>query len=667
MKARAAAPAALEVEGLSVTFPTPVGPARAVDGIDLDLRSGEVLGLVGESGSGKSMTLRALVRLVRPPGRIAGRALWQGRDLLALSEPELREVRGKEIAMIFQEPMTALNPVLTVRAQIDENLKAHTALPRAERRQRAGRLLELVGIPSAAERLDAYPHQFSGGMRQRVMIAIALASEPRLLLADEPTTALDVTIQDQILKLLLALRDRLGMSVILVTHDLGVVAQTCDRVAVMYAGRIMEVAPVGELFGNPRHAYTAGLLDSIPGTGTSRQPLRSIEGTPPMPQNLPRGCAFAPRCGFATAACITARPPLVPVGEGHFSACVHQDRLARSRSERMSETLLEVAGLAKRFPIRRPLLQILQRAPERAVQALNGIDLAVRRGETLGIVGESGCGKSTLARCLVRLIEPDAGSISYAGQDVRRLAGPQRRAFNRRVQLVFQDPYSSLNPRMTVRQTLAEALAVHRLRAPPEIPGRIAELLDLVRLSRDALERYPHEFSGGQRQRIGIARALSVEPECLIADELVSALDVSVQAQVINLLLELQERLHLTVLFVAHDLRLVRHISHRVAVMYLGRIVEIGADRAAVQRTLPPLHAGAARRRTGARPDPPPGARRGAGRTAEPDRDPAGLPVPPALPVRLHALPRRPPRAQAPRRRPARGLSPRQRAADRAR
>jgi peptide/nickel transport system ATP-binding protein len=331
----AAAPAArpgiaLEIRGLTTTFSMPEGLLRAVDGIDLEVRSGEVLGLVGESGSGKSVTLRSLVRLVRPPGRIAGQALWQGRDLIALPEAELRDVRGREIAMIFQEPMTALNPVLTVRQQIDENLAAHTALGRGERRQRAIELLALVGIPSAAARLDDYPHQFSGGMRQRVMIAIALASQPRLLLADEPTTALDVTIQDQILKLLLQLREELGMSVILVTHDLGVVAQSCDRVAVMYAGRIMEVGPVVEVFRNPRHAYTLGLLGSIPGGGRARQPLRSIEGTPPALMGLPRGCAFAPRCAFATDACREGRPALVAVGADHFSACLHHDRVARS-------------------------------------------------------------------------------------------------------------------------------------------------------------------------------------------------------------------------------------------------------------------------------------------------------------------------------------------------
>jgi peptide/nickel transport system ATP-binding protein/oligopeptide transport system ATP-binding protein len=319
---------ALAIQGLATSFATAEGLARAVDGIDLEVRAGEVLGLVGESGSGKSVTLRSLVRLVRPPGRIEGRALWQGRDLIAMSQAELLDVRGKEIAMIFQEPMTALNPVLTVHQQIDENLKAHTGLGRAERTRRAIELLELVGIPSAAERLDAYPHQFSGGMRQRVMIAIALASEPQLLLADEPTTALDVTIQDQILKLLLDLRDRLGMSVILVTHDLGVVAQTCDRVAVMYAGRILEVGPVVEVFRQPRHAYTLGLLGSIPSGGAIRQPLRSIEGAPPSLVDLPPGCAFAPRCGFATDACRAHRPNLVRVGPDHISTCIHHDQVA---------------------------------------------------------------------------------------------------------------------------------------------------------------------------------------------------------------------------------------------------------------------------------------------------------------------------------------------------
>jgi oligopeptide/dipeptide ABC transporter ATP-binding protein len=330
----AAAPAerpglALEIRGLTVSFALPEGLLRAVDEIDLEVRSGEVLGLVGESGSGKSVTLRSLVRLVRPPGQVAGRALWQGRDLIALPEAELLNVRGKEIAMIFQEPMSALNPVLTVHQQIDENLVAHTALGRAARRQRAIQLLDLVGIPAAAARLDDYPHQFSGGMRQRVMIAIALASEPRLLLADEPTTALDVTIQDQILKLLLQLRAELGMSVLLVTHDLGVVAQSCDRVAVMYAGRIMEVGPVVEVFRNPRHAYTLGLLGSIPSGGRARQPLRSIEGAPPALSELPPGCAFAPRCAFATEACRQRRPALVAVGPDHISACLHHDRVAR--------------------------------------------------------------------------------------------------------------------------------------------------------------------------------------------------------------------------------------------------------------------------------------------------------------------------------------------------
>jgi peptide/nickel transport system ATP-binding protein len=326
--AREPAEVALEIRGLTTSFATAGGLVRAVDAIDLELRAGEVLGLVGESGSGKSVTLRSLVRLVRAPGRIEGQALWLGRDLIALPEAALLDVRGKEIAMIFQEPMSALNPVLTVRQQIDENLKAHTGLGRAERARRAIALLDLVGIAAAAERLDDYPHQFSGGMRQRVMIAIALASEPRLLLADEPTTALDVTIQDQILKLLLALRDRLGMSVILVTHDLGVVAQTCDRVAVMYAGRIMEVGPVVELFRNPRHAYTLGLLSSIPSGGATRQPLRSIEGAPPSLIDLPPGCAFAPRCTFATDACRQGRPALVTVGPDHQSACLHHDRVA---------------------------------------------------------------------------------------------------------------------------------------------------------------------------------------------------------------------------------------------------------------------------------------------------------------------------------------------------
>jgi oligopeptide/dipeptide ABC transporter ATP-binding protein len=320
---------ALSIRGLAVRFDTPHGRVDAVDSIDLDLQPGEVLGLVGESGSGKSMTLRSILRLVPSSARVAGCVFWHGRDLIGMPEPQLRAIRGREIAMIFQEPMTALNPVLTVRRQIDENLRAHTRLGTRERARRAVELLDLVGIPAAASRLDNYPHQFSGGMRQRVMIAIALASEPKLLLADEPTTALDVTIQDQILKLILELRDRLGMSVILVTHDLGVIAQTCDRMAVMYAGRIVETGSVASVFAEPRHAYTLGLLGSVPRGGGERKPLRSIEGAPPALADVPKGCAFHPRCSFATAICIDARPDLTVVGAGRAVACFHQDEVAR--------------------------------------------------------------------------------------------------------------------------------------------------------------------------------------------------------------------------------------------------------------------------------------------------------------------------------------------------
>jgi peptide/nickel transport system ATP-binding protein len=320
---------ALSIRGLGVRFDTPHGRVDAVDGIDLDLQPGEVLGLVGESGSGKSMTLRSILRLVPSSARIGGSVLWQGRDLMSMPEPQLRAVRGREIAMIFQEPMTALNPVLPVRLQIDENLKAHTRLGTRERTRRAVELLDLVGIPAAASRLDNYPHQFSGGMRQRVMIAIALASEPKLLLADEPTTALDVTIQDQILKLILDLRERLGMGVILVTHDLGVIAQTCDRMAVMYAGRIVETGSVADVLAEPRHAYTLGLLGSVPQGGGERKPLRSIEGAPPALGDVPKGCAFHPRCSFATAICIETRPDLTALGAGRAVACFHQDEVAR--------------------------------------------------------------------------------------------------------------------------------------------------------------------------------------------------------------------------------------------------------------------------------------------------------------------------------------------------
>ena len=587
----------LSVRGLQTRFPTPRGEVAIVDGVDLDVREGEMLGLVGESGSGKSMTLRSILRLIRPPGRVSGEVLWRGTDLLALSDAKMRAVRGREIGMIFQEPTTALNPVATVGRQILENLEAHSDLGRVARRRRAVELLDLVGIPAAARRLDDYPHQFSGGMRQRAMIAIALASSPSLLLADEPTTALDVTIQDQILKLLLRLRETLGMAVVLVTHDLGVVAQSCERVAVMYAGRVAEIGTVAEVFARPGHAYTLGLLQSVPDAQQARQPLRPIGGAPPQPGTAGEACPFIPRCAFATAACAAARPPLLELSPGHGSACIHWPQVGQGRFERaapaVSEPVAELAAgnpllivdqLSKTFPLRRSLGDALRGAARPRVHALSQVDLAVRRGETLGIVGESGCGKSTLARCLVRLQPVDSGSIDFDGFDVTRLRGGDLRRYNRRAQMVFQDPYGSLNPRMTVRAILAEALGVHRMRPRRQIDGRINELMDLVRLPREAARRRPHEFSGGQRQRIGIARALALEPDCLIADELVSALDVSVQAQMVNLLLELQQRLHLTVLFIAHDLRLVRHLSHRVAVMYLGRVVELAETEALFTR-----------------------------------------------------------------------------------
>ncbi len=592
----------LSVRGLRTTFATPAGDVDIVDGVDLDVQAGEMLGLVGESGSGKSMTLRSILRLVRPPGRVSGAVLWRGHDLLALPEAKMRGIRGREIGMIFQEPTTALNPVSTVGRQILENLEEHGDMGRTARRRRAIELLDLVGIPAAARRLDDYPHQFSGGMRQRAMIAIALASSPALLLADEPTTALDVTIQDQILKLLLRLRETLGMAVILVTHDLGVVAQSCERVAVMYAGRVAEIGTVPTVFAAPAHAYTLGLLQSVPDAQQARQPLRPIGGAPPRPGSAGETCPFVPRCGFATAACGEGRPPLLELTSGHFSACVHWAEVERAKATpqpaaalehpahahplhgRGEAALLVVEQLSKTFPLRRSLVDALRGTPRPRVHALSQVDLAVRRGETLGIVGESGCGKSTLARCLVRLQPVDSGSIDFDGFDVVRLHGSGLRAYNRRAQMVFQDPYGSLNPRMTVRAILSEALSVHRMRPRREIEGRIAELMDIVRLPREAADRRPHEFSGGQRQRIGIARALALEPDCLIADELVSALDVSVQAQMVNLLLELQQRLHLTVLFIAHDLRLVRHLSHRVAVMYLGRVVELAETEALFTR-----------------------------------------------------------------------------------
>jgi peptide/nickel transport system ATP-binding protein len=578
----------LDVEGLAVEFTTGAGRLRAVDGLSISVAPGETLAIVGESGSGKSVSALSIMRLL--PGRIArvvsGRIQLDGRDLRAMSDAEIRKIRGSQISMIFQEPMSSLNPILTIGYQITEPLRIHTGVSKEKARERAVELMRMVGIPDAERRLDQYPHQFSGGMRQRVMIAIGLACNPRMIIADEPTTALDVTIQAQILELLKNLSRDLGIALIVITHNLGVVARYADRVAVMYAARLVEEGPAGEIFARPRHPYTMGLLRSVPRLDRPRTGrLQTIDGLPPNLAKAPEGCRFAPRCPFRIDMCANV-PPLEPTDTGARSACFRWQEIASGELKWQGEAdggkaavergkpLLSVKSLRKHFPVSGGMF-----GKPGVVKAVEDVSFDIARGETLGLVGESGCGKTTVGRLLLGLEEPSAGEISFAGTDLLAAGGDARKELRRKIQVIFQDPYSSLNPRMTIGQIIGEPLRVYKLaKGPDGERSRVLELLGQVGLRPEMIDRYPHQLSGGQRQRVGIARALAIEPDFIVCDEAVSALDVSIQGQIINLLEDLQRRLGLTFLFIAHDLAVVRHISNRVAVMYLGRIMEL-ADR----------------------------------------------------------------------------------------
>jgi len=583
----------LDVNNLVTQFDTQEGTVHAVNGINLAVNEGEILAVVGESGSGKSVSMLSVMGLIpQPPGKIvSGEIFFDGQDLAKLDNKQMREIRGKDIAMVFQDPNSSLNPVVSIGRQITEALKLHTDLNKTEAQERAVELLDLVGIPEPQERINDYPHQFSGGMRQRVMIAMALSCNPKLLIADEPTTALDVTIQAQIVALVKDLQQRLGMAVIWITHDLGLVANLASRVAVMYAGRIVEEGLVEDIYARTRHPYTLGLLESIPQLGEDvPEKLQEIKGTPPDLMRDPAGCAFAPRCFHVDESCLNAVPQLAFTDmPAQLSACWHWDSLVKTekigapspngdanyrRAPGPEDTIVKVAGLKTYFSIRKGILQ--RKVGD--VKAVDGVDLMIRRGETLGLVGESGCGKTTFGRTLLRLYEPSAGTITFDEEDLLALNPKEMRSIRRRMQMIFQDPYSSMNPGMRVWQIVGEPLKVHGVGSNKEIKIRTAELLEHVGLNANHIDRYPHEFSGGQRQRIVIARALALNPEFIICDEPVSSLDVSVQAQIINLLEELQRKLGLTFLFIAHDLAVVRHISDRVAVMYLGKIVEL-ADR----------------------------------------------------------------------------------------
>jgi peptide/nickel transport system ATP-binding protein len=574
----------LEVSDLSVEFPQRRQRLQALDRISFTLEAGEVLGFVGESGAGKSLTGAAIMGLLEPPGRITGgRITLQGQRI----DGQAESVRGRRIGMIFQDPLTSLNPLRTVGDQLVETIQLHLGMDAGAAAQRAGELLDEVGIDRG--RIGAYPHEFSGGMRQRVMIAIGLACNPKLLIADEPTTALDVTIQAQILELMKQLSRDLGIAMIVITHNLGVVARYADRVNVMYAAQITEKASAETLFSAPRHPYTAGLLRAVPRLDQGREArLATIDGLPPDLMNPPEGCRFADRCPARASACATM-PELSEVADGHMSACHRshemnasfranlypssQEYQATQQNEGRGNALV-VENLCKDFHVklgRNPLSKNFA-----TVKAVNDVSFSIEAGKTLGLVGESGCGKTTVGRSILRLLDPTAGAVEFEGKNIATLREAELKPMRRNMQVIFQDPFASLNPRMTVGEIIAEPLAVYGL-VPDATAARrrVGELLGDVGLPLYMSERYPHQLSGGQRQRVGIARALAMEPSTIICDEPVSALDVSVQAQIINLLEELQERLGLTYIFIAHDLAVVRHISHRVAVMYLGRVVEI--------------------------------------------------------------------------------------------
>ena len=514
----------------------------AVEKLSFDVGPRETLALVGESGSGKSVTALAIMRLLAVHNsRVEGEIRLDGESLLGLPETRMREIRGAAVAMIFQEPMTSLNPVMTIGRQIAEALFFHRQLDRAAAAAEAVRLLERVQVPAARQRFHQYPHSFSGGMRQRVMIAMALACKPRLLIADEPTTALDVTVQAQVLELIKRLQDEEGMSVIFITHDMGVVAEIADRVVVMWRGRQVEENAVAPLLRDPRHPYTKALLAAVPRLGS----MKGESAPKPFPE--PDADARPP----------AAAPPPSPPGA----------------------PLLEVRDLVTRFPIRAGLFGRLQGH----VHAVEGVSFSLAAGETLALVGESGCGKSTTGRSILRLVEPSGGEIRFEGRDVRAADRQALRHVRQHIQMVFQDPFASLNPRICVGDAIAEPIVVHGLAPPDEARERVAELLRRVGLSPDMAQRLPHEFSGGQRQRIAIARALALGPKLIVADEAVSALDVSVKARVVNLMMRLQAELGVAYLFISHDIAVVERVSHRIAVMFQGEIVEIGPRAAIIE------------------------------------------------------------------------------------
>jgi oligopeptide/dipeptide ABC transporter ATP-binding protein len=622
----------LDVVDLRTQIQLRSGTVRAVDGLSFDVAPGETVGIVGESGCGKTMAAMSIMRLLPARARIAGGEIhFGGRDLVQLSDSEIRRVRGNEIGIIFQDPMTSLNPTMTIGRQIAESVVLHRGVSKQAGLDRAAEVLDLVGLPRPKERLKDYPHQLSGGLRQRVMIAMALACDPKLLIADEPTTALDVTIQAQILRLLDRIKREFQMGIILITHDMGVIAGRADRVVVMYAGQKIESAPTVELFRNVRHPYTEALLASIPKLDQDKtQALYSIPGLPPDLRNPPPACRFAPRCAFATEKCRTEYPPLAE-DLAHPFACWHpresaaqdisavaatlleeaehnqalranyageleilerpeEPATAPVRADaREAETVLEYIGVSKEFVVTSG--GVLQRKAG-TLKAVSDVDLAIRRGETFGLVGESGCGKTTLGRIGVGLEVPTRGQVLFNGADLASLGRRELRERRRNIQFMFQDPYASLDPRMRVQEILSEPLSIARRGTARERVETVRRLVGEVGLPQDALARYPHEFSGGQRQRLGLARAMALNPDVIIADEPVSALDVSIRSQVLNLMKRVQASHGLTYVVISHDLSVVRYMADRIGVMYLGKLVEIGTGDDIYERPAHPYTAG---------------------------------------------------------------------------
>jgi peptide/nickel transport system ATP-binding protein len=579
----------LEVTDLTVTFPTDAELVTAVRGMNFHVNPGEVVALVGESGAGKSASAMAIVGLLPEYAEVSGSIRLRGDELIGLSDQKMSAIRGKAIGTVFQDPMSALTPVYTIGDQIAEAIEIHQRdSTRRAARTRAMELLELVGIAQPEQRVRSFPHELSGGERQRVVIAIAIANDPDLLICDEPTTALDVTVQAQILEVLKTARDVTGAGVLIITHDLGVVAEFANRALVMYAGKAVETAPVADLYRDRRMPYTVGLLGSVPRLDAPQGArLVPIPGAPPSMATLPPGCPFAPRCPLASDDCRAAEPELLEVGTNHRAACIRTEYVT-------GRTAADIYGISTEPPAAQPAADapvvlrvqdlvktykltkgVVFRRQVGEVRAVDGISFELQQGRTLGIVGESGSGKSTTLHEILELAVPQSGSIEVLGADLATLDARARRALRGDLQVVFQDPVASLDPRLPVFDVLAEPLQANGF-DKDHTDDRVAELLGIVGLRREDASRYPGEFSGGQKQRIGIARALALQPKILALDEPVSALDVSIQAGIINLLLDLQQRFGLSYLFVSHDLSVVKHLAHRVAVMYKGKIVEQG-------------------------------------------------------------------------------------------